>query len=997
MYKDLNTYEKLCNMLDFNTGGGLVSQNLKCEDYRQSEAFKYIREKTEAHAAFFQNSSSGNASIPLIYFHTLEQYDRQAIAKMHKRCWNMGDAPLLFIVLPDRVLIFNNFNPPKILHDELDYKEGLIDTLYLFSELESERRIIRSYHRAEFETGNFWIKNGDRFNINTRVDKTLLENLKVMRRYFLDKGLTTQVTHSLLGRAIFIQYLEDRKDKDGNCAFPNNFFDHFLQGATTFSDILKDRVATYRLFDSLFEKFNGDVFPISTEESQLITQSHLDLLHDFITGTSDLSSGQLALWPMYTFEIIPIQLISDIYEQFFHFNLDSQTNIEKNQKLGTHYTPFYLVEFLLDEILPWEGQYTQVKILDPACGSGIFLVEAYRRLIARWKQSNPQSKLTVSILIKILTENIFGVDSNSEAIRIASFSLCLALCDYLEPRNIWEKVRFPSLKNVNLFTSDFFSPTEDFTHSRYDLIIGNPPWESKLSPAAQVYIAKNHKQIGDKQIAQAFLWKVPELCKENGKICLLVTSKGLLFNSSDKNKKFRKAFFEEFHISTIINFSSLRKVLFQRAVGPAAAVFYAPTRPDYDIPVTYCCPKPSHTLQDARGFNIEPFDISFLSREQVIDNGLIWKIAMWGGPRDLQLISNLNNFLKLKELCEINHWVYGEGFKIGNRKDYVPELKELPFIDANNIERYTIDNDQLQPIEETHFERHASTKREIFKGPHLLIKQSPKAGKGFVAAMSRINIVFNQSILGIHCDAQDYEILSMCCFVINSDLAIYVALMTSNRWLVERDELAANEVLAFPMPPIDKSSIFNNVELKEIISLENRSGDSLLARLFSLNEVEIMQIHDTINYTLDYFRFGKNSSATEVPNIDLVNSYSKAVLGVLKNAISEEFSFETSLYVTDGPLCVVSFEIKKRTDSDDNVLKTITCSDDLFKTLIRLDSALIEERSQGVFIRRNLRIYEGRKVYVIKPNQKRYWPQTIALRDADEIYADVASSWRYSE
>ncbi len=111
MYKGLNTYEKLCSILDLNTGGGLVSQNLKCKDYRQSEAFKYIKEKTEAHAVFFQNSSSGNASIPLIYFYTLELYDPQAIAEMHKRCWNMGDAPLLFIVLPNRVLIFNNFNP----------------------------------------------------------------------------------------------------------------------------------------------------------------------------------------------------------------------------------------------------------------------------------------------------------------------------------------------------------------------------------------------------------------------------------------------------------------------------------------------------------------------------------------------------------------------------------------------------------------------------------------------------------------------------------------------------------------------------------------------------------------------------------------------------------------------------------------------------------------------------------------------------------------------
>ena len=51
---------------------------------------------------------------------------------------------------------------------------------------------------------------------------------------------------------------------------------------------------------------------------------------------------------------------------------------------------------------------------------------------------------------------IYGVDCNLEAVRVASFSLSLALCDFLEPRTIWNDLHFPRLIHYNLFNNDFF-------------------------------------------------------------------------------------------------------------------------------------------------------------------------------------------------------------------------------------------------------------------------------------------------------------------------------------------------------------------------------------------------------------------------------------------------------------------------------------------------------------------------------------------------------------
>lgn len=990
--------EKLCSLLNLNYGNGLVTSKTE-GSIRQSQLFSYIKDKTGIDAAFFMRSTTGNSSIPLIYFHRLESYNKETVAKIHQLAWNLGEAPLLFIVMPNQVLVYNAYVPPQKVNGELDVESGLIESLKIYSDLESERKKVLAYHRMYIESGEYWQVNRDRFNVKFRVDKTLLDNLKLMREHLLNKGLSPEVAHSLLGRAIFIKYLEDRKDKNGIGAFPNGFFSTFLSGAKCFTDVLTDIGATYSLFDFLYDKFNGDIFPVNETELKQVDQEHLTLLYSFITGKSEMSTGQLALWPLYTFDVIPIQLISDIYEQFFHFEVDNE-NSETGKKFnsnkqGTHYTPFYLVEFLLDEVLPWEGEYRPIKILDPACGSGIFLVEAYRRLVTRWKQSFNKVP-NASDLKTILVQNIFGVDSNPEAIRVASFSLCLALCDYLEPRSIWNKVKFPLLRNKNLFVSDFFSEKTKFIKNKYDLIIGNPPWVSNLSHYAKSYIQNNDKIVGNEQIAQAFLWHAPELCKVDGEICLLVTSRGLLFNTSTTNQRFRRKFLSEYHVKTIINFSALRKSLFQKAVGPACAVVFSPKKPNSSLPIVYCCPKPTHTLQDSKQITIEPYDISSLSRKEACSNDLIWKVAMWGGPRDYQLIKRLYELPSLQDICEENNFVNGEGFIIGDGKYYVPEMANKSFINIKQMERYLIDETKLPQLNQTNFIRPRSDKKEIFIGPHLLIKQSPVAGVGFIAAVVRCDAVFNQSILGIHGNEEDISLLSLCCIALNSKLPIYLAMMTSSRWLVERDELEANEILNLRIPfDLDNQEC---IQMLGDMSLESVKNDENLAEhmmrsVYLLDDSESKLIKDAIEITLDYFRFGKNSRVINPPSSEMVELYLETLARTLNNAFSSNNRFKLTIFAGQAPLKVVSLTLNKEQNDCEYGINIIESTDLLIETLHRLDTNLLEQRSQGVFIRRNVRVYEKDTIFIIKPNQIRYWSQSLALRDADELYADIMDTW----
>lgn len=986
------SFDNLCSTLDLTKENGLVEIDSDTDDEFQRYILKQAKEKLDIDAIFFLKPEIG-PSIPLIYFRKLEsKEDHHKIAELHQLIWNMGQAPLLFVVLPTTVLIYNAYEPPKKLDDgRLDDQAGLIEELGLYVEAEAEIKEQLKYHRSELVTGSYWQKHGEQFKKEKRAYQTLLHNLDFMREKLIEQGLPADIVHKLLNRSIFIKYLEDRKDKEGHNVFPEGYFARHLQGAKCFTDLLSDRGATYSLFRDLNDKFNGDIFIINREEEKT-TQKHLILLQRLLKGDAYLDSGQMALWPLYSFDVIPIELISNIYQQFLHHEKNNETT-------GQYYTPCHLVTFLMDEVLPWSGDNTDLKVFDPSCGSGVFLVEAYRRLISRWMQANPGQRPLISDLTDILTKNIFGVDIDSKAIRIAALSLYLTMCDYLEPRHIWEGVKskplFKPLINNNLFESDFFEKDALFSDEKYDLIIGNPPWQSELSEPARMYITANNKTIGDKQICQAFLWRVGELCKPDGKICMVVSSKSLLFNRSTPNREFRKQFFSSFNVKTIINFSALRHVLFSKAVAPCAAVVFSPNEIEDRQPIFYCSPKPSYSPQDDWLLIIEPQDIAHIPKDEAIENEIIWKVAMWGTPRDYELIKRLSRQSNLEEICEEKGWIHGEGFIVGNRKYEDLFLFGKPYVDVRELQRFAMDEESLPSLDETQFIRSRTRKREIFKGPHLLIKQSPKVDVGLIAALLEKDAVFRHSILGIHGKEKDLNQLALCCSVVNTKISLYYEMLTSRSWLIERDEFEKEEIMNLPMPKknldqtIDYEFLKNlskNPEVNEIIN-------ELVANWFDIDETEMILINDTIDYTLDYFRRKNKSAAVESVDGTTLKNYIDTFCNVLNNSFSsQEKVFAGNIFLGESPLQVVSVRLVDA--SEEAAVKAQVQEHKLKDVLNKLDEILIEERSPSIYIRRNLRRYSGHKISIIKPNQRRYWTKSAAMRDADETYADIMLLWR---
>ena len=980
--------------LDISADTGLASE----ENYNNLTAFQrlfYSQAKTKIgiDAVYFLRDEEGIAKIPMIYFSMLEENDTGKAAQLHSLSWNMGEAPLLFVVTSTELRIYNNYQTPRRKDGDLDPEAGLIETISLLNDLETQRQQLHSYNRMLLESGDYWRRTDGRFSINTRIDTTLMNNLRFMRQRLIARIKTrvavshvsletiVSIVHGLLSRSILIKYLEERKDSNGESVFPKGFYRQFDYGNTSceqYTDVLDDKEATYTLFSVLESKFNGDMLPLIQNEYDIISGDDLKELKSFLIGDTDFENQQMALWPLYDFNIIPIKIISNIYELFFHL---SDTDADDN---GTYYTPLHLVDTLLDEVYPWEGEYESVSIIDPSCGSGIFLVEAYRRIVCRWMRKNNKSKINSVQLTELLKECIYGVDSNEEAVRVASFSLSLALCDFLDPRSIWNELSFPKMVGSNLLVSDFFDKKLDDKLLKYDIIIGNPPWQSKLTKSASEYLNQNHYTIGDKQIAQAFSIKCATICKDNGIVCLLMPSKGFLFNRSSKSVEYRKRFFLENRVSVIINFSIYRRVLFDNATAPCAAVIYSPKKDNQiDMPILYCAPKPQYSLQDTKKFSIDPTDICRIPSDLVHDDR-IWKIAMWGNPRDLELIDRIQStFVPLDDFLKKHKMLNAEGFKRGNRSVNYTGFYGLPIVGTDSFSPFHIKKESLIINTDNTYERISSNNLSIFKAPHLVIKQSHKKGR-FFAAVLEYDAIFNHSLFGI---SGDIRLLKYICLIINSRMFTYYHLLTSRTWMVERDALEAGDIRTTPIPePSDE--MLNRAE--KVFAIVNNTGDEtvidpFIFDIYRIREHEKLLVSDALNYIYDYFNRKSKSIALCKPSNELYEQYYYTLIDVLRNSLGHTFSPGASFYIGNSPLSVLMLSIDHSKGSN---IQYITNNDETERCLSQLDSMLIEKRN-CIFLRRNVRVYGKDAIYIVKPKEQRYWNYSSACRDADELFYDI--------
>lgn len=1003
-------FDKVCEALGFAKNPGFIRKDTPLEVQKQFRKWLELKDEFEIDALFLIQTTADAPSIPVALFKKLDKYDTMKIVELHKKIWNQGKIPLLYVILPSEVRIYNCFEPPCFSHDEgFDSENRLVENLRTLRDVEQIRRELSSYTCDKLSSGRFWREKGGIFDLNNRADMHLLNSLRTLRRVLQNEQLSSKFIHKLIGRLILLLCLEDRHALDRH-------FDEFKGGMYVnkgFREVLKNKDHTYELFEYLTDRFDGDIFPATAEEKDEVSDQHLQILRSFLLGT-DLETHQTRLWP-YRFDFIPIEFISNIYEEFIYYEQKPRLT-DRRRQLGTYYTPQFLVDFMLDDILPWDTKEPYPKILDPSCGSGIFLVKAYRKLVKREMKISGNTTIRIEELKRILQKCIFGVDINSEAISITAFSLYLTMMDYIEPESLREqKGIFPKLINTNLFPVDFFDRSASFNKMRFDTIVGNVPWASvsrESNTRALSFCKYTHSPIGDKQIAQAFIWKALNLSRDGGEICLIVSAKSLLFNRKKTNIQFRQEFLRKSVVKTIVNLSPLRRSLFNKSVGPAAIVYCRkkPLAQERDLnSILYITPKSSLEMKYIGAIIIDESDYATVPLELALKDDSIWKTAMWGTPRDLELISRARSIGTLGEVVQKKRWEMGDGFRRRGDHNVASWLLDSPHIPAKSLDKYYIRKEDLKHLTDPIFDRPRDKKRYV--APLCLMKVTLKRGD-LVAAFSDSDVSYTEGIIGISGSPEDADLLKIICCYLNSSVAKYFLFLTCSAWGVERDDIYKTDLQSLPLALPEKHSteykslladydnivrvLEHNEDMDELERCRHRI-DSIFFELFNLSVIEKRLILDTIDYTIDSFLRKEKALATASVDDKMLREYVDNSL-LLLNSIAKGTGkiFHSRIYSGSETLKVVSFMFRESLADypRESMIEINNNATRLEGILDDLSPSLHEKRHENVFLRRIIRIYEGRTICLVKPNEKRYWTRIAAYKDADSILADIFIAWR---
>jgi len=762
---------------------------------------------------------------PFLYFKEVPRIDPDKVRSIHRRFWNQGLAPVLLLITPRQVHVYSGLATPPKAGEEVGAGNRLVTTLDRVNEAARLRQLVLS-----LESGEFFHLYAKSFDPDRRVDRDLLKNLEATREWLgevSDATLTARVLDALLCRVVFTCYLFDRK------IIGQSYLDSVnVTGAANLRDILgrsdkeKAKTLLYDLFEKLRTHFNGDLFNDDlVPERENIKDEHLEILDRFLRG-ADVRTGQGSFWP-YDFSVIPIETISAIYEHFL-----KSDDPEEKKETGAFYTPRFLAEIVLDMALDGFGTLLDKRFLDPACGSGIFLVGLFNRLAEEWFRKHPKAHYDeqASGLMAILRKNLYGVDRKATACRIAAFSLSLAMLDQLKPSDIQELQRkgkvLPPLvydpdepsatrDGKTIIRADFFTDEAAVPLEAFHLVVGNPPWASVSGPEvpAETWCEQQELPLANRQLAQAFVWKAPYHVRPKGRVCFVLPH-SVLFNQQDKAIEFQREWLKRHATDLILNLADFQRFLFE-AEGPAVVARYRKEPPaSMNERIEYLAPKTDWSVSKAAIISVVPEDTAEIQLREVLaslrdsQRPVVWKERFWGTPRDSKFLDRLAVLPRLRAIVgqvkerRPKRWLVAQGFQPVGKSDDPKKAKEveLPtklFLSATEVELelFLLEADCKELLSQRVTVRsRSSTNTNVFRSPHVLVTH------GMKVALADFNVCFQHSVQGIHGPEQDKGLLAFLTAYLRSPLARYFLFHATANWGVDRSKVHLAQLLTVPFP-----------------------------------------------------------------------------------------------------------------------------------------------------------------------------------------------------
>jgi len=919
--------------------------------------------------------------------------------EIRKYIWNENKSDLLFIRNQDKLDLLYSFSDP--LKPPI-----VIDT---FTGNEDNNLLLEKIAKFNFDTGLFWetyeSKQQDIKKKRLTVDKGLVKTLRILRAklqkeyssIITDEKQRDEIVQALIDRTLFIKFLEDKH------IINSFFYGRYFTLGDTYIHLLKShrKDDINELFNIINRIFNNTLFENPHIPVEQILDSALNLIADALER-KNFETGQLSLFE-YSFDVIPTEFIGHVYEMFFD---------EKQSEEGVFYTPEGLAKLIVDETISKTG-----KILDPACGSGMFLVVGLRKLLVNEGLHTNASVENIAKRNKILSDCIFGIEKQENARRLAILSLYLELLDGIKPDELKEfiKNKIETEEDFKIFPYNFASNITkgnalDVSSingiSKFEYIIGNPPFLQIREGDVEEDFWKKHKEIvSNRQLSQCFFIKMQEWCSDN-------TELGFVSNlsnfNSDSTVKFQQFFYKKYGISKFYNLTEVKKILFENAKESVSVVIFSSKIKENNT-FKFLTPKLTDFSKLFKVVLLRDNDLIEINQPELIDETTLLRDYFVGEEQDIKLTEKI--YSRCDALSEylledsdsrtgfsINNGIqiFGSGnhpekwdyflkeekqkYKENLIAQYAKAEKEgdycVPFLQCLNIEPFRIVGkymfckpgvEKLKSI----FERVRTN--DDFVGERILL---PRTGTRLRTIYVNTSTYYCFDIFSLKLKKSKFYPLFTA--ILNSDLMNYYLTIKHRKRISDSfPKINMNDVVQLPIPILYDNELESKIsELATTMTDGKANFDShkdtlnqLIFDLYGLSKFDRQRVLD----------FSLKPRKVFVSEID---EYISSFIDIIKPHIDENISIEGTKYIDMKLMSsFIGVKIKFPTKEKPDIYIKQAVNYNLMQFVKEIGNKNIYTTKDKIYVENSL--------FIIRENNVRNWSKSKAFEDARVFLTDL--------
>jgi type I restriction-modification system DNA methylase subunit len=503
------------------------------------------------------------------------------------------------------------------------------------------------------------------------------------------------------------------------------------------------------LFRQADDRYNSGLFHFKVEKGRHESPDDftLDLALDDNLLRRILTSLYYPESP-YVFSALPADMLGQVYEQFLgkvirltaghHAKVEDKPEVKKAG--GVYYTPTYIVEYIVENTVGQllEGktvkQVATLKILDPACGSGSFLLGAYECVLkwyldfyvgnnpTKWARGNKPTlvqvsgggwRLTIAERKRILIDNIYGVDIDSQAVETTKLSLLLKVLEGETSQTVQLELlherALPDLgDNIkcgnSLIAPDFYQQQQIslFDHEEryrinvfdwksefpdiaktggFDAVIGNPPWGALLSEAELEYLRRHNRNIIVRMVDSFMYFVYQGSGKLNAHGYFGMILPDVVLYQTD-TQKLREWILNEFTIHRILNMGDV----FKKVTRPSSILIFQSGRPAHQV------------IEVADFSHVGKFEKASKMADQSQFSSVM-QDKLLSVPGSLFVTANIAHYSIWTKISGVQHKKLEELVdEDGIQRGVSPDLKEAFLVDAKTAKQERLETHALRKV-----------------------------------------------------------------------------------------------------------------------------------------------------------------------------------------------------------------------------------------------------------------------------------------------------------